>query len=324
MIKTSIKKIARIFLGKLFFRPYYALRTSWPVWFYLLNSEGRRFYSDQDKVLDAVEKRMADDLRRDGIAIVHIDEIFTDRRIFPILKKYTDMLLPRAHTMVEKDFNLEFWKETDALDFQNPFLGLALEEKVLRMAAAYLGVLPKLFYYSLWLTRPVPKDSPRVRSQNWHRDPDDKRMCKMFLYLNDIDEKRGPFNYIKGSQYGGRWAHIYPQRPPRGSYPPPGEVERLVSPEDIKACMGRAGTVIFADTAGLHRGGYAIEGERIMFTAEYSSKATFRPPRYRVPDNLDKITKDFPNLARYAMTHKKDLVRVLNRLSDFSRRYELY
>ena len=323
-MRGIVKRVLQIVVGKLFFLPFYAARNSWAVWYYVLNKKGRNLHRTCNDALNAVEKRVADDLSRDGIALVHIDELFPETSVFRDLKAYTDKILPSARVMEEKDFNLELWPENGTLDFQNPFVRFALDDRILKIAGAYLGVWGKMFYYSLWLTRVIPKDSPRFRSQNWHRDPDDKRMCKMFLYLKDIDNNSGPFQYIKGSQCGGRWSHVAPQRPPKGSYPPQGEVERSVAPEDITVCTGQAGTIIFADTAGLHRGGYATESERLMSTAEYSSNATFRPPRFTLPKNFNALQATLSPRAKYALDRRLGVVAIFNRLSDLSRRYDLY
>ena len=48
--------------------------------------------------------------------------------------------------------------------------------------------------------------------------------------------------------------------------------------------MGKAGTMIFCDTAGIHRGGYATKNERIMFTAGYRTPASPWPVRYKLTD----------------------------------------
>jgi hypothetical protein len=52
--------------------------------------------------------------------------------------------------------------------------------------------------------------------------------------------------------------------------------------------LGKAGTVIFCDTAGLHKGGLSYSGERIMATGFYPSKHWSEKSFLEVPKSFDK------------------------------------
>ena len=112
-------------------------------------------------------------------------------------------------------------------------------------------------------------------------------MLKIFIYLNDVDESSGPFIYIPFSKYSSKWGGVFPQKPPRGCYPEIGEVEKIVPADAIRKMTGRAGTVIFCDTTGLHQGGYATGGERLMFTAGYYSQASAWPAQIKIPEKVE-------------------------------------
>ena len=140
-----------------------------------------------------------------------------------------------------------------------------------------------------------------IDSQRWHRDPEDKIVVKMFLYLNDVDEKTGPFMYVRGSHHLGKYKNLFPTAPPAGSYPPLGSVEEKISKGDINIKTGRAGTIIFCETSGLHKGGYATEKERLMFTAIYASKVATSPKVYKFPENFDPLGLNLSRLASYAI-----------------------
>ena len=43
----------------------------------------------------------------------------------------------------------------------------------------------------------------RMSSQRWHRDFNDRHLLKAFLYLVDVDEETGPFEYVPRSAPGG-------------------------------------------------------------------------------------------------------------------------
>src|SRR3989344_1719586 len=264
----------------------------WPVWFYIVNREGRKLYALIKSDTTDVEKRIIRDLKENGIAFTHIDELFTGQNLFPGLVAYAKDSRTNAVTAAKKKFLLDLWERDPILDLEHPFLKLTLNEKVFRIVSGYFDCLPKFFYYLLNVALPVPPGQEAVQSQRWHRDPEDKRMCKMFLYLNDVDEGTGPFTYVTKSQYGGKWRSIVPQKPPHGSYPPAEVVAERIPQSDIRIATARAGTIIFCDTSGIHKGGYATKNERIMFTAGFNTRASQWGVQFRYPENFLKVSPD--------------------------------
>lgn len=267
-------------------RLYFWVRSWWPVWFYALNRKNRALYRKYQQELTPVQKRITADLRCDGIAIAHIDELFPDKQILPVLQKYTENRLAEADIKTHKSFLKNVWDAAPSLHFDNPFIALAIDSSILDCVNSYMGMLTKFYYFTLNITTPVPIGAAAVQSQQWHRDPEDKKLCKVFLYLSDVDEAAGPFIYIKGSHHGGPWRTLFPQCPPRGSLPPEHAIEKMIAKNYWHTGTGKAGTLIFCDTSGLHRGGYATQKNRIMFTAGYCSQATAWPIRFHYPENF--------------------------------------
>ncbi len=76
----------------------------------------------------------------------------------------------------------------------SPLVRLALDKKLLEIVSGYLGLWPQLFTIGARLNFPT-KDQP-MESQLWHRDPEDLKLIKVFIYLADVDMSRGPFSYI--------------------------------------------------------------------------------------------------------------------------------
>jgi hypothetical protein len=297
-IKLSFKKF--LFLLS---RPYYMIRTSWPVWYFILNGEGRKSWMANKPVMTAAQNRVADELLKNGIAVTSLSELFPDRpNLLADLQKAADNLMPNAQPKKGKEFLLGLWEVFPMLDLKNPFVEISLSRPVVDIINAYMQMWSKFQLFTLNLTLPVPPDSDAVKSQRWHRDPEDKKMCKMFIYLNDVDQEAGPFIYIPESNHGGRWRYLFPQKPPKGVYPPEGAVEKVVPASDVKQYMGKAGTVVFADPSGLHKGGYAKSKKRLMFTAGFNSKATAWPVQYRVPENFQsELEKVSDPVIRYAL-----------------------
>jgi len=113
-----------------------------------------------------------------------------------------------------------------------------------------------------WYVLPSPPEASRIGSQRWHRDHIDRNIVKVFTYFSDVDAEAGALEYVKGSAGGGRYEELWPWKPSsvlsvKSNYPPEGELEKSVSPDDRCRATGQAGTIVFCDTSGFHRGGFA-------------------------------------------------------------------
>ena len=301
--------------------PYCGLRQLMPVWQYVSNQESRRMFNQHPPQLDEVQKHVVRDFQRDGVAVSHLDELFPDRYLLSRLQQYTRERIALAEVKSGKQFLRYLWDAVPQFDFDNPFLKIALDSRVLDIINSYLGMWGKFYFFTLNITDPVAPGAKPVQSQRWHRDSEDKRIPKIFIYLNDVDEDAGPFICVKESHYGGKWRSLFGQRPPHGSRAPFGRVEQIVPEQDIKLCTGRAGTVVFFDTSGLHKGGYATKKERIMFTGVYASGASYKYNNhrgFRYPEHFsDKLASaSLCDEARYAITptQPSSPMRMVNRL----------
>ena len=303
-------------LKKLYWK-YYYLRSLWPVWFYILNRHPRRLWQvyRPDVRLSAVQARVVGDLKRDGIAIAHLNDFFPEGSVTRELKAYSDKLLADPVSQ-EKIATREHAKQTaksdiivhllggygdtkHVLSLCNPFLRFTFSNEILHSVASYFDMFPLFKMCSLHSTILLPAGSPEFFSQRWHRDPDDKKLVKVFLYLTDVEEQgAGPFTYIAGSHLGGKWRNLYPQVPPVGSYPPAGALETYIPEADKKICLGKIGTLIFCDTSGFHKGGYSTTKRRLMYAATYTSAASVLQANCTLID-MDKAGH-FSRIAQYA------------------------
>jgi len=283
-------------------RPYYWLRGRWFVWFRILNRRGRRLFIAHPPALDAIQQKIAHDLLANGYAVTSIQELFPDSDWLNRLTVHAQALLPHARPKTKKHYSHQLLDLVPSLDPQDPLVWWAINNRVLSIVNTYMGVFSRLNHISLDLTMPVGPDARPEESQRWHRDPEDKVMCKMFFYFTDVTEDAGPLWYVAGSHARGRYRNLFPQRPPRGVYPPQGAVEERVLTDDIRTLTGPRGMIIFCDTSGLHRGGYAKAHQRLAATCAYSSEAGFMLDRLQPASEAAWASEELSLQVRFALT----------------------
>lgn len=285
-----------------------------PVWLYILNHKGRAlFKKDLDKNLDAVQKRILAELRQNGIAFARITDILSEKQWGElrsyVLSRVNDPLIRERieHPRIpsgktdEKYFNIDLF-DNKTLDLNHPVYQWGLNEKILQIANEYMGMYTKFRGVRLWASLPVPPGMPETASQRWHRDLDDRQLMKTFIYFDDVDERAGPLHYVRESHGDGKWNNVFPTPYPLGSYPPPGALEKVVPKEYITKAIGKAGTLIFCDTSGFHKGGYCTKRNRYMLFSLYASTATIDPLGYTYPHKID--TSKLSSRAHFALQNQ--------------------
>ena len=191
------------------------------------------------------------------------------------------------------------------LAFDNPWLSLGAAPRMLDIVNSYLELWTKLLYVDQWYTVPVMTDEDaRISSQRWHRDYNDQHLIKVFIYMNDVDEGSGPFEYVPGSARGGPYADAWPWVPfGNDLYPPADEFEKKIPADAVRTLTGPAGSVIFCNTSGFHRGGFATERARIMGVYNYISQAAMESlcrRNYSVDEA--RVPPDAPEAVGYALS----------------------
>jgi hypothetical protein len=262
----------------------------------LSNPASKRRFRQTEPPLDDLQLRLVDGLRQDGIAITTFADLVGDDQLWDALEADIKAFADEASAGVgggadkptdKSDYYISRWaaRHRGALERQvsadDPWVKLGLSGRMLDVVNAYRGMWTKLLSVDNVYTVPYPGSQERVGAQNWHRDPEDLHVVKVFLYFSDVDDEAGPFEYVQGSVEGGRYGDAWPWRVRGGTYPPSGELEKLVSPSDRISAKGRAGTIIFCDTSGWHRGGFAKSKPRTMSIHTYVSPASVAAARTR-------------------------------------------
>ncbi len=235
--------------------------------------------------LTETQQRVLADLERDGISIVSFDELFEDPGLWAEMKADMDAFVESAEAQIASG-ERQWGKKEEYLIRRYPrkgklpvdpavlpanghWLRYAAGDALLSVVNSYRGGMTKLIDFDQWYTIPFEsEDHERVASQQWHRDPEDQHVVKVFAYYNDVDEDAGPFEYVPQSVAGKKYGHLWPWD--EGTdYPPNEEVDRLIPQSDRVRATGRAGTVIVCDTSGFHRGGFCKSKPRILTMHTY-------------------------------------------------------
>ena len=139
-------------------------------------------------------------------------------------------------------------------------VAIANHPLLLDTAARYLGCKPTISNLSIWWS--LPADGTAQEAENYHRDVDEWRFVKFFLYLSDCDESAGPHCFVRGSHRSGRFLRI--------RRIDDAEVGRVFAPEDQLRLTGAAGDAFLEDTFGLHKGQPPTGRRRLLLQVEYS------------------------------------------------------
>lgn len=229
--------------------------------------------------------RVLADLNRDGVAMTTVGALLGEATEWEELRASVQQEeRERALEMAEarraageagakKGYLFDLLPERPAED-ENPYRRFSLLPPIRQVVNGYFGLCTRLQYYNVWHS--FTTAAPPQRSQLWHRDQEDYLVVKIFVYLSDVDEGAGPLSYARGT---------HPKGPVRGQpewFREPGhgnrrstdeQMERVAPRERWVTAVGPVGTILFADTRGYHKGGYARTRDRLLYTAMFTSPA---------------------------------------------------
>lgn len=287
------------------------------------NPASRSMFAADVPALDDAQRHVVEELEHNGFCVVRLAELFGEdlwdtlaadaatysREIEALVAaraaKQAKPPKPGKPPKPEKPRKDKFFMgrrfKTHPLLLDNPWLQLGASTRMLDIVNSYLQMWSKLTYVDQWYTPPVGTEADRRGSQRWHRDYNDQHLVKVFVYLVDVDEGTGPFEYVAGSARGGRYAGEWPWEPAGESYPPPDEFAQRVPNTAAEIFTASRGSMIFCNTSGFHRGGFATEKPRDIFVYNYVSPAALEA---LVDRNfaVDASVQGFAPVQRFALS----------------------
>jgi hypothetical protein len=215
--------------------------------------------------------RFVEELRESGFC--RIDGV-VDPGLLDAVGKAGSEKLRRADpaTQAKNVHHKEFWtrlldedKIGGSLPTDNPFVAFAVQPAVLALLGRFYGEIPLLDDVLLTLSRPTGK--ALALSQLWHRDYDDTRTVKMFIYLTDVaSSEDGPFTFIDGPSSDRLGTSLR-------SWRDDDEIARRAPAGAAREMVASRLSVFMVETSRcLHMGSRVAPGhERLLYTASYIS-----------------------------------------------------
>ena len=211
-------------------------------------------------------ERMENDLRRDGVAM--LPGFISQDTIARIESHLAGATLTERFTPRRGGFTIDTVPEnvhvaeyaTEHILRCQDVLALANHPILLDAAGRYLRCKPTISNISIWWS--LPADGTAQEAENYHRDVDDWRFVKFFLFMNDVGADGGPHCFVRGSHRRARFLRI--------RRVPDAEVTAAFDARDLLSIGGRSGDAFLEDTFGLHKGQPPIAKRRLLLQVEYS------------------------------------------------------
>ncbi|RXH19417.1 hypothetical protein [Bradyrhizobium guangzhouense] len=234
-------------------------------------------------------------LDQDGY--VDVSDI-VNRGLAEAVASFAENKVSRLNELVgqQKERHKSFWVSLLDEDLVNgafatdhPFVRYALQPAALRIIGDFMHDLPQLSDVVLTLSQPTPNQALSF-SQLWHLDHDDKRVCKLFIYLTDVQNTAdGPFTFIPAG----------PSKAFRNSlksHMNDATVFAKTGPDVVKEMIAPRLSSFIVNTARCLHMGSRIQSDhsRLLYTATYIQQPRIYPEppaRFRAVGNLSDLER---------------------------------
>ena len=236
--------------------------------------------------LNSAEQAIIDSLDQKGLAMTHLDDwdIPNTSVMWEQAQRLTQILAALSKTPPYKGRHTLTATAQHFVDHPEVFRWaiaaclLRIAENYFRLPVAYDG---PSFYYSV-------ADGTERGPRLWHRDKEDWRMLKVAVYFSDVDANSGPFQcmYPQANDYllqdPSKRYRVLPHSEITPYLPAPFNRNNLDKNSNSNgwyhSCTGRAGTIVFCDTAHyFHRGCPPIDQDRSAVFYSYFSRRPKNP-----------------------------------------------
>ena len=230
---------------------------------------------------NATSLRYASQLASDGYAVI------TDLVDTKLLAEVNDSAQKKVEVAERASGNQAlrhkaFWirlldedMQDGKLPISSPYVQFATQPAIIQILAKAFGEIPRLDYVLLTLSHHSEKELSY--SQLWHKDHDDVRVIKLFVYLSDVkNDSDGPFTFIP-AQISDKYGYSLKSHRPDDKIFDCG----IANPDAAKKVIAPALSVFMVETSRcLHMGSrLAPSHTRLLYTATYTTIPCMFPNR---------------------------------------------
>ncbi|MEA5575267.1 phytanoyl-CoA dioxygenase [Anabaena sp. UHCC 0451] len=226
-------------------------------------------------ILSNEDQLIAQTLKKEGVYITSLENLGlpSTAQMLDSAKNYAAMMKnPRN---IESGYKLpQIYTVTDLPEF----FTWGIEKRLQNIIEHYIR-LP-IAFHGVHVRKDFPNEQ-QLQTLLWHKDSEDRRMIKVIIYLNDVTEKHGSFEYIPLPDNLVDWWKYYQvdyalwQSNYLGINDE--KMKKIISKSAWKSCPGKAGTVIFVDPRNvLHHGTVRTEERSTLFFV-YTANPPKRP-----------------------------------------------
>ncbi|MCF4969690.1 2OG-Fe(II) oxygenase [Nostoc sp. CMAA1605] len=204
-------------------------------------------------------------LQIQGLAITSLEELGIESNLQ--LLQSAKKLLPHIQpdTNIKKHGFVAHASAAQMLEYPEIFLW-GLEQKLLNIIENYLS-LP-VAYHGAYFRQDIANQLEQG-SRLWHIDTEERQVIKIIIYINDVDENTGPFQYLPQTLT----LEVAKSLNYTSGYITNQTMQNTISPEQYQSCVGSAGTVIFAATSSIfHRGKPPTLNDRFAIFFDYTAR----------------------------------------------------
>lgn len=156
-------------------------------------------------------------------------------------------------------------------------LALANDPRILAIVSSFIGCKPTIAYLAAWWSYHTAKGAQQA--EFFHRDVDDWKLVKLFVYLTDVGPDSGPPVYVQHSSTSTKLTEIRRFADE--------EVIRAFGADNVLTMSAAAGQGFLEDTFGIHKGQPVARGTRLIFQAVYGLSPLPYSPKAPVLSRVD-------------------------------------
>ncbi|MGF1991981.1 MAG: 2OG-Fe(II) oxygenase [Nostoc sp. ZfuVER08] len=285
-MKTIINKVHNRIIENLYRVPLLSNKAE------LLYQAAIERHIDYLPMISTADMILVETLKRQGIVLTSLAELSIPST--PEMFQSAQSLMPKIPKSISGQKNEFMIHASCEQMMEHPEIFFwGIQQRLLNIIENYLG-LPVAYHdpsFRRDIANPVEQ-----KSRLWHLDKEDRKVLKVIVYLNDVNDDGGPFQYIPKSDYSKVARSLsYKYRYIRDK-----TMRQIIPPLNWKSCTGVAGTVVMADTANVfHRGKIPLYSDRFTIFFDYTSR-TPKHPFYCKPPLRDEYLQIItPKLSQH-------------------------